>query len=169
MLEFSSQLHPRAFPEPSQGNLESGTFALTTKNTHTPQKLKFCEITPYYQLIRFLLNYAKVLPYNKVNPSRRWFRIRLADGIVRKSSTTHSTLSVTYGDLTQKSNHPLAHSWPVVTLEVKSRKSNRQWIVWWIVRANTITWMMPAIDERDSWTCWKPVLATPATLHGHTQ
>ncbi len=39
---------------------DPGTL-LTTKNTHTPRKIKILQITPYYQLVGFYLNYA-VLP-----------------------------------------------------------------------------------------------------------
>jgi excisionase family DNA binding protein len=51
MLEFSSPAIP-GVPEPSQKSPDPGTL-LTTKNTHTPRKIKILQITPYYQLVRF--------------------------------------------------------------------------------------------------------------------
>ncbi|WP_228938726.1 hypothetical protein, partial [Klebsiella pneumoniae] len=50
---LSFPLRPsRGVPEPSQKSPDPGTL-LTTKNTHTPRKIKILQITPYYQLVRF--------------------------------------------------------------------------------------------------------------------
>jgi hypothetical protein len=50
---LSFPLRPfRGVPEPSQISPDPGTL-LTTKNTHTPRKIKILQITPYYQLVRF--------------------------------------------------------------------------------------------------------------------
>ncbi len=121
-MSFPSPAIPEGVPEPSQKSPDPGTL-LTTKNTHTPRKIKILQITPYYQLVRFLLNYA-------VLPSVRSIQV-VGDSCYdlpttrHKSSTTHSTLSVTYDDLTLESDRRFGVFMTVVTLE-SSHESNRR-------------------------------------------
>ncbi len=75
--------------------------------------------------------------------------------IAHDSYVNHALLSYCYDESTLDSIHHFGCFLLMVTLD-SIHDSNRRWIVWWVVRRLAITWL-PAVDEPDSWRCWKPV------------